>query len=290
MKAILILPAVGNVEALAESAPLGNLVLFGNTLAARWLEYLANLGAKQVRVLAPDRPNEIRAALGDGSRWGLEIEVLAETAERSVPDARTRYYCGHSSEWLPAPHDIVVANCLPELPEVKLFQSYAGFFEAMQKALPIIAARGRVGLRQIRPGIWAGLRTHISEDAILEGPCWIGDGVQIEKQAHIGPNAILEDLSWVGAGAEVSNSLIGPETHLGVATSLNHSLALGNTLVDWEANSVAKIADTFLLCSLRAAPLRDRMNRMAYRVASFMAPERRFIPAKAFTLDITPLR
>jgi hypothetical protein len=291
MKALLILPATApGVEALAESAPLGNFVLFGTSLAARWLEYLATLGAKQVRVLAPDRPEEIRAALGDGTRWGLELEIIAETAERSVAEARAKYHSGNPSQWLAAPHDIVLANCFPELPEAKLFHSYAGFFDTLQKALPIIAARGRVGLRQLRPGVWAGLRTHISEDAVLEGPCWLGAGVHIEKQAHIGPNAILEDSSWVGAGAEVRDSLITPETHLGVATSLNRSLALGNTLVDWQTNSAAKIADAFLLCSLRAAPLRGRLDRMAYRVANFIVPERRFIPAKSFTLDVTPLQ
>lgn len=290
MKSILILPGLRPaVDALAETAPLGNLCIFGSTLAARWLEHLASLGAKEVRVLACDRVDEIRASLGDGSRWGLSLEIIPIGVELPVEEANARFQSGAGAR-LPAPHDVVLADHLPQLPGLKLFDSYTGFFDALQQALPIMTARGRVGLKQIRPGIWAGLRVHISDEAVLEGPCWLGDRVHIEKGAHVGPNAILEDYSWVGAGAEVRDSLIAPETHLGVGTSLSHSLALGNTLVDWECNSVAKIADAFLLCSLRAAPMRQRMAQMARRAALFLTPDRHLLPAKSFGLRPTILQ
>lgn len=290
MKSVLILPGPRPaVDALAETAPLGNLCLFGSTLAARWIEHLASLGAKEVKVIASDRPEKIRASVGDGSRWGVKVEVIESSTEMAVQDGLAQYRPKGEAGWLEAPHDVIVADTLPGLPRQKLFESYDGFFHALKESMPFITARGRVGLKQIRPGVWAGLRVHISDDAVLEAPCWLGDGVHIEKGAHVGPNAILEDLSWVSAGADVFDSVIAPETHLGVATSLNHSVAVGSTLIDWESGSVTKIADSFLLCSLRAIPLKERMSRMARRVAEMVTVERHLLPSKSFGLRPTTL-
>jgi len=68
MKALLICPADRpGVELLAESTPLVLVPLLGKTLLDYWLDHLSGQGVKQVCVLATDRPDQLRAWLGDVS-------------------------------------------------------------------------------------------------------------------------------------------------------------------------------------------------------------------------------
>jgi NDP-sugar pyrophosphorylase family protein len=283
MKTLLILPGDRTgVEALSDTGPLATLSLFGTSFVGHWLSHLAHIGAKHVRVLASDRADHVRAEVGDGSRWGIEVEVIRELRELSVLETCRRYDVRGQEDWLAAPNDVIKADHLPQLPNDKLFESYEKFFASMQTALVSGVAKKRVGAKEIKPGIWAGLRTTISPGAVLEAPCWLGEGVHIERDAHVGPNSILEDRTWVGAGAEVKGSYLSPDTHLGVATSLNDSLALGSLLVDWKGSSTVRVLDSYLLCCLRTTPLRDRMNRMAARIAEVVTPEPRVFAPKSF--------
>jgi NDP-sugar pyrophosphorylase family protein len=270
------------VEALSDAAPLATLPIFGASFVGHWLAHLAHLGAKQVRLLASDRADQIRAEVGDGSRWGLDVEVCREMRELSILEACRRYDVRGEKDWLAAPNDVIRADYLPQLPHDKLFESYEKFFATMQKALVAGLAKGRVGVREIKPGVWVGMRTSIAPGAVLEGPCWLGEGVHIERDAHIGPNVIMEDRSWVGTGAEVQASYMVSDTHLGVATSLNDSLAMGNLLVDWKTPSTVRVLDPFLLSCMRTTPLRDRMARMVARVAEVVTPEARVFTPKSF--------
>src|SRR5258706_3004295 len=100
MKALLICPAVReNVAALAETAPLANLPVFGRSLVEHWLEHLALLGAKEVCILATDRPEQVRTRVGDGARWGIPVEVFPEIRELTPAAARVKNL-GANTAWL----------------------------------------------------------------------------------------------------------------------------------------------------------------------------------------------
>src|SRR6266404_6163518 len=79
------------VQALAEREPLVNATILGKALIEYWLEHLAILGARQILVLAADRPEQVSARIGDGARWGLQVTVLPETRELSAAGARAKY-------------------------------------------------------------------------------------------------------------------------------------------------------------------------------------------------------
>src|SRR5437773_8987868 len=129
MKSILICPAERPALAkLAEAAPLATLPILGESLLEYWLEHQATFGAKEVRVLAADRPEQVRAHVGDGGRWGLRIEVLPESRELTVVEARAKYRQGATGNWLPDPDDIVLLDRLPGLPQHNLLSSYAEWF------------------------------------------------------------------------------------------------------------------------------------------------------------------
>jgi NDP-sugar pyrophosphorylase family protein len=264
MKALLLCPADrGAVEALSERKSLSAWQLFGASLAVHWVEHLAAHGARQVKLITTRRADDLRAEIGDGARWGIQAEVVAESRHLTIDEARAKHG--------PA-DDVFEVESLPLLPCLHLFGSYAHFFDGAQKTFFALAQRGRIGAREIRPGIWVGLRAHIGADVLLEAPCWLGDDVHVEKDAHLGPWSFLEDRVWVGAGAEVSHSIIAPETSLGVATSLKHSIACGSTLIDWQTNSVTKVSDSFLLCDLRATPFQQRIRRIFARLAEAALP------------------
>ncbi len=263
MKSVIICPGRRpGMEGLWERSPLANKPLFGKTVVEHWLEFLAANGAKQVRVIAPDRPQEIASKLGSGERWGISLEVVSEPSESKVEDARARFHKKDEPGWLDEPNDVILADCLPWDTQHNLFSSYAGFLQTLRLWMPHARLEPHVGLHQIQPGVWAGLRTRIAPGVKFCAPVWLGDYVHIDEGAVVGPNAVVENYAWVGAGAEMTDSYLGDETYLGPSTHLNHSLALGATLIDWISNSVTWIKDPFLLCNLRVPPLKKRIAEM----------------------------
>lgn len=271
MKAILICPAERpGVSAIAESAPLAIFSIFGKELICHWIEYLAHKGAKEILISAADRPEKIRAVVGDGSRWGVKAEVFAETRELSTEEARKKYRLQESG-WIEAPHDVTLMETLPLWPETKLFSSYASLFAVLSKSFQKAATRDRIGLREISSGVWAGLGAQISSDAKLLPPCWISDHACIGSNAVVGPFAIVESRVVVDANATISHSVIAPDTFIGKFISVENSFAIGSTLVNWQTNSQTKVVDPFLLAPLNWPVPRLRNGNMIGSIAALFA-------------------
>ena len=228
------------VAILARKTPLALVPVLGPTLLDRWLTTLAERGAKEVVILASDRPDQIRAAVGRGERWGLKLEVLAEPRELSVAEARERFKLA----------DVVVADHLPESPDKPMFENYAGFVFALKNQAGH-AGKGRVGAREIAPGVWAGLRCKIDSGAQLIAPCWLGENVWVRDGAVVGPKAFVEDAALVDSHAEVSNAWIGPRTYVGALTHVQDSLAWADGLLNHVTGSFVEIVDAFLLGDLQ---------------------------------------
>ncbi|HXC98309.1 MAG TPA: sugar transferase [Verrucomicrobiae bacterium] len=250
MNAILICPAERPVTRfLAQTAPFAALHAFAKPLVVYWLENLAALGARCVLILAADRPEQIRALVGDGSRWGLNVEVLDESRELSADEARAKY-CPNPSRCLPQPLDVSVMDHFPGLPEHPLFKSYANWFDGLRALLPCVTASKRNDACEVKPGVWVSPRARVSSGAELRAPCWIGPHTVIAADTVIGPMAVIEDRVMVEPGVEIANSSIAPETFVGRLTELKNSVADGSILINWRSASCTRVPDTFLLCSL----------------------------------------
>jgi len=273
MKTVLICPAIRRmVPELAENGPLALAPILGEGIVSHWIEHLAALGARHVQVIAADRADEVRAVLGDGARWGVELTVTAASVEPTLAEAAARYRPAGETGWLPSPHDVVLMNHLPGCADLPLFESYAGWFAALLEWMPQAVTPLRMRVTEIRPGIWVGRRAHISTKAELIAPCWIGDQAFVEPGAVVGPDAIVEDRSVVEDEARVTQSWVGPDTFVGPLTSVASSLAWGNSLTNWCTDSSLRVPDPFLLCSLAPAPLAAKpVTRAA--PASARAPE-----------------
>lgn len=241
------------VPSLARKVPLVLTPFLSQTVIEHALAGLAGAGAKNVRIVAPDRPDEIRRVVGRGEAWGITVEVFpvkdrvefdaSVTAAAMAADSASKSGAQLSGSFL--------LDHLPQAPHLPLWQSYRGWYEAQQILLPTLA-RERVGMREVKPGVFVGLRSQVAPDATLAGPCWIGANVRIGPRAVIGVGAIIEDGAYVDEGVEVVGSILGPRTYLGSFTELRDSFAWGTDLLNLDSGSLIEVADRFLLSEVQS--------------------------------------
>lgn len=92
--------------------------------------------------------------------------------------------------------------------------------------------------KQVKPGVWVGLNTHVDWDNCdIQGPVYIGSGTRVEAGATIvGP-------TWIGHGchirgsAKISKSIIFEYTRIGSASVVDNSVAFGRFFVDKDGQS-----------------------------------------------------
>lgn len=247
MNALLICPAYRPaVSRLAEQTPLVTAPLLGRTLVEYWMDALSARGVKHVLLLASDRPQQVRNVVGEGTRWGMRIDVLPQSRELSLEEARAKY--ASAGEF--ASEHTLLLETLPDLPAQPLFTSYAGWSKALTSYFKLAITPSRIGMHEVQPGVWVGLHAQIAPTAQLHAPCWIGEGALIGEHTVVGPHAVVENHSIVEEGARVVKSVIGPETFVGEMISVQCSIAQGSTLVNWKTDSCLHVPDAFFLCSL----------------------------------------
>jgi hypothetical protein len=294
MKALLICPGERfAVARLAESRPLAVAPMYGKTFIEYWLEHLFSQGVREAILAVSDRPDQVRAVVGDGARWGLQIEVVSETRELSIEEAR-RKYCAPDNPASASPELVILAEHLPGNPLLRPFDSYENWFTAIREWRPRVFSPDRIG-REIRPGIWVGLRSRIALTAQLRAPCWIGENVLVGADAVVGPDAVLEDNVVIEDGARVENSLVGPQTFVGTLTLVSNSIASGSTLINWKTGSQLDVPDPFLLGPLEEP--RDRLPAPSWlgRIAALLvmlltSPFAFFVALKSKLRDEPALR
>jgi NDP-sugar pyrophosphorylase family protein len=272
MKALLICPSESPaVGLLSQAAPLSNLPLLGQSLLEYWLSRLACSGLKQALVLAHDRPDQVRTLVGNGTRWGLDVTVAEELCELRPAQALLKY--ARQLEPAPVGASVVMLDHLPGLADRPLFTSYADWFAALQAWMPRAITPDRVGARELRPGVWVGLRSCISPRAQLRAPCWVGSHTYVGAEAVIGPHSIVEDGAFIEPAVEIVHSYVSPNTFVAKSMRLVNSLAWGDTLLDWQTGTLLEVPEPFLLRAL-CRPKRPRANRWPRRVAEVYSSDK----------------
>lgn len=266
MKAILICPSERHeLEHLTSTRPLAALPLFGESVLDLWMAHLSATGVKQVKILAADRFEQIVRLVGSGEKWGIDATVCSEAIEPTPSEARKRHKPAEARDYLPEPEDVQVVDHLPWDDSYPMVADYASWFNGCRTLLQRIQPGFRVGMKQLKAGVWVGRDTQIAPSAKLEGPCWIGRGVHIGPNANVGPNVIIEDESFIDETAELVEAWVGPQTFVGALTRVTESLAWGHTLINHKTGSHITVPDPFLLSSVEQA-------RTA--VKTFLAPKR----------------
>lgn len=244
MDALLICPSDrSSLDALTRRDPLALAPVLGRRMLDLALSDLAGRGYREVAILAADRPQQIREAVGRGEAWGLKAEVFPEPRESTVAEAAARFP-------KVAPESIFSADRFPGAGSGPLWTSARDWFSTVRSLIPA-AARDRVGMREVEPGIVVGRQTRIEPDARLQAPCWIGSGVRIGPRTTLGPGAVIETGAYIDHDASVVESFIGPDTYVGAFTEVRRSLACGRILQNWETDSVTEVLDPVFLDDLR---------------------------------------
>jgi hypothetical protein len=266
MKVILICPSERHeLEQLTGTNPLAALPLFGETVLGLWLGHLAGSGVKNVKILAADRSDQIKALVGSGSKWGLNALVCSEALEPSPAEARKKHKEPGEGGFLPEPEDVQIVDHLPWDDTYPMFADYGSWFDCCRVILNRLQPGFRVGVKQFSPGVWVGRGCQIASSAKLYAPCWLGHGVHVGEHAIIGPNAVVEDESYVDETAEVADAWVGPHTYLGGLTQVTESLAWGSSLINWRTGSHIVVPDPFLLSSV---------DQARHAVKGLLAPRR----------------
>jgi hypothetical protein len=215
-----------------------------------------------VILLATDRPEEVRAYVRDGARWGLRAVVLPELREWTLEEARLKYKRTDLNTKPYLLDVMVLLDHLPMLPEHRILTGYRAWHEGQMALLGLESSPNWIGMREVQPGIWVSRRARVASSARLTAPCWVGEGARVEAGAVVGPGAILGERSWVDAGAEVVGSVVGPDTLVGRLVALRDSWAWGNHLIHGRLDSSTQVADSFLLSSL--VPKKPRAQRLPF--------------------------
>jgi hypothetical protein len=259
MKATLICPADRPAAAfLARQRPLALVPILGRSLLDLWLTELANRGATRVTILAADRPDEIRRAVGRGEAWGLAVEVLPETREPSLESVRSRF----------SGNEVFLLEGIPPSGQ-PIWQSPPDWFLQVQQAIPS-AAPQRVGYRELSPGVWIHVRSRVSPEARLESPCWVGQHAWVGSRSRIGAGSIIEDNAYIDDGADIYASWVGPGTYVGALTELRDSLAWGRGLFNVKSSSFVEITDAFLMGEIGAMARQPAAGRMTGRLLALL--------------------
>ena len=230
------------LEDLTGDVPLALAIYLGKPLIDHAFDGLALVGVTDVLLLSSDRPSDVRAYVGDGSAWGIQVRIAPESTELTPAGAAAR----HAS----FAHDAVLTlDSLPQAPDVPVIRDADSWHSSRTRLLPLLAPR-QVGAREISPGVWCGLKSRVNTSAVLKAPCWVGPNTMVGAHAIVGPHGYVESDSVIDAHATVEDSTVGPRTYLGSMTHLGDSLAAGAVLVNWRNGSLTRLADAFLLSRL----------------------------------------
>lgn len=245
MNAVLILPDQRDAAGFARRIkPLALLPFMGRELLDLWLEKLASEGVKHVTLLAADRPEEIRRAMGNGGRWGIKFQLIPVPREPSEDEARALFGVDEDTR-------VLKLETLPSMPTQPLWESTEGLYDVMRRLFRHAETGTSLTMRRMASDVFVSTRARISSTAVIEGPAWIGPQVIVGENAHILPGSIIEKAAYIDRDATVRGSWVGPKTYVGAMTEISHSFAWGDGLENWRLASFIEITDDFLLASLR---------------------------------------
>ena len=93
----------------------------------------------------------------------------------------------------------------------------------------------------------------IHPSAVLKGPVWVGHLVHVDAGVQLGPYAVLEDGAMVDQGAAIQDSVVMPDTYVGMELNLQHCVAAPGRLARVDQEVVLDELDPTLLTSVRAS-------------------------------------
>jgi N-acetylglucosaminyldiphosphoundecaprenol N-acetyl-beta-D-mannosaminyltransferase len=121
------------------------------------------------------------------------------------------------------------------------------------------------------PWGFASVHAHISADAYIEGPVWIGPGCVVRADAHLGPHVTLSANVVVDKNAVLSNAIALPEAFVGSAAAQVEGVCLAEAVL--EGGPFETILPAPANLPVNAAATTGRASRwLGWGVAALLAP------------------
>ena len=114
---------------------------------------------------------------------------------------------------------------------------------------------------EIKPGIWIGANCKIHPAARLQAPLIIGANCKIDQDAKL-ENSVIGDSVIVEQGAQVRNSVVFPQTQVGLAVKLVDTLVRGNLLCQGPRFEPEWVNDLYSLSAASHFKMGDLLRRV----------------------------
>ena len=204
-------------------------------LLAHWMDEAAARGARQVRILSPDRPTMLRDFFAAGDYWSCQIEVLSAPPADWPAEAEVLDHFPHTAA-APQPGD--AASLVSRWLDLNL---------VWIRRRPT----GGVNIDHPHPtGGWIGPKARLHPSAVLTAPFWIGAEAEVGAHARIGPDALVGESCIIDEDAEIVGGAALRSTYVGQHVSLRDKIADGGVLLDVRRGCRIEIGEDFILSPL----------------------------------------
>lgn len=112
---------------------------------------------------------------------------------------------------------------------------------------------------EARPGVWMSESADVHRGARIVAPAYIGRGSRIEEQCLITRCSNIESNCRIDYGTVVEDSMILPNTYVGIGLDISHSVVSGSGLVNLERDVTLEIGDPGVVRNNRV--LRKEVSR-----------------------------
>jgi hypothetical protein len=272
------------------------LPVLGRELVAYHLDFASSIGEEKVLILTEDRPEEVRAFVGDGRAWGLSVDVVAMSGLLSPAEQLSRAGAGPEALFL-APDALVPplgGDREKREPPSEDWVDRAGWVLARGRdAVPRPGARMIPSRRMadprtfldvqialladaggfslpgfaVAPGIVVSTGCKLSLASVKEVPVFVGAHARVSDKADLASGVVVGPRCLVDDEASLVRCVVLPRTYVGRLLA-GHDLILdGGLIVNAATGGAAAIADDLLLADLDRPIAGDRLVRLGRRVA-----------------------
>ncbi|GGF62911.1 NDP-sugar synthase [Alteromonas lipolytica] len=259
----------------------------GKPIIQLWLEHISLMGFTSVSIGVRDFPQALRDFVGNGSRWGLSIEVHALTEHMSnedavahiaaagpqlvaclnaIPTDNLSILLSHQVSEATVPFtagtgQYPLAYLLPKASEAgqeKLcIPLTAEFFKRIDSVSSLWQVNNAILHGQtfdplpsgfeVEPGIFMETGIQVKPGVNMQGPVKIGQNSYLGRNVKIKNNVVIGACVIIEDGCELENTLILDNTYVGAQSNLSNVVIDGASVFSLQAGTFTWINDPSIL-------------------------------------------
>ena len=229
------------------------LPVLGKPLIEYYLDWCSLSGIQEVLVVAEEYDEDFADFVSNGSKWGLDATVSANSGDASDEETLKRnsnFADGGvsvmSGFFFPYYDKTAHRSEVSEDPEKRIYTNAKGprkhdyckckpiELESLEKYYKLCMSLLSRGTRHLtingygsEPGVFMGMNIVVMPEAKLEPPFVIGNNVQIEAYTRIGPCVVVGDTCIVDRRTSVENSIVLGKTYIAQDLEIRGKILFG---------------------------------------------------------------